>query len=270
MKRRLQHRGQRVLRWAAAPIGGLSMLVGSSLGAQAEGVVDDTAQLCANPSSYCGALLTPECLSQRLGAGVIAADAGAAATASPDCTVVFDDYRSCLRRAAARCSAPAETTTARGCSDQTAQQLYNDVDKSNLAQLEAFVTACEGTPQAVMASVRLDALKAERDAAARGEPRTQSDGAWIRQFDGRVGRIRVSNPTLYAFKITLWHPDNDAVFGTWELAGQTDGYLQADGTPFNIGNDWGIQFGDAPARSVGEATGWDGKEWRATPGDFFN
>lgn len=105
------------------------------------------------------------------------------------------------------------------------------------------------------------------EAVAAPQKREKVD--WPRRFDGRVGWIAVSNPTLYALEITLWHPDSGTVFGSWEIEGQSEVYLLHNGEKFAIGNDWGVQFGDAPARSVGEATAWTQGLWTASPERFF-
>ncbi len=116
---------------------------------------------------------------------------------------------------------------------------------------------------------RCSFVREEEQQQPRPQHRTDGDGDWQRQFDGRVANVIVMNPTLYGFQITLWHPDNGQVFGVWKVDGQKEVYLLLDKEKFSIGNDWGIQFGDAPARSVGEATDWTGDAWRASPSRFF-
>lgn len=88
-------------------------------------------------------------------------------------------------------------------------------------------------------------------------------------FDGRVGMIEVRNTSLYAFKVTLWHPDSASVFGTWSIAGTSKEHLKLQGEVFHIGNDWGVQLGDSPVKSVGVAAQWRNGEWRLTQDSFF-
>jgi hypothetical protein len=91
-----------------------------------------------------------------------------------------------------------------------------------------------------------------------------------KQFDGRVGKIFVKNTSLYEFKVTLWHPDSESIFGSWVFSGTSKKYLKRDGSAFSIGNDWGIQIGDSTIKSIGDVSSWKGNEWRISQDSFFN
>lgn len=117
--------------------------------------------LCEDPSTYCRQQLDAACIQrERVGAGAIAADDVAAGT---DCAAQFDRYRECLGRVPTECGDRAPEASA-ACSPEDARQLYASIETSDdRAVLEAFIEACPGTPQALLAGVRLQRLG---DAAA--------------------------------------------------------------------------------------------------------
>ena len=91
----------------------------------------------------------------------------------------------------------------------------------------------------------------------------------VKAFDGRVGKIFVKNTSLYEFKVTLWHPDSEAIFKDWVVAGTSKKYLQHDDQVIHIGNDWGVQLGESDVKSIGRAAEWVNNEWRLSQGTFF-
>lgn len=124
-----------------------AMLVASVAGAATAQQGD---ALCADPAEACRAVLEPSCL-QRFSAGAL--------SAAEDCAGQNDAYLSCLATAAERCGAAAGGSAS--CSAEDARQLFAAIDQTSRSELQAFVAACDGTAQALIARSRLDALGAE-------------------------------------------------------------------------------------------------------------
>ena len=90
-----------------------------------------------------------------------------------------------------------------------------------------------------------------------------------RQFDGRIGKIQIANPSLYPLNVTLWHPDTASKFKTWTIKGQSKQYLKLNGKVFSIGNDWGVQLGNSPVKSISHSAKWQNNEWSVSSQSFF-
>lgn len=136
----------------------IAALCALSVGAQDE--------LCKNPQASCGALITPECL-QRAGAGSL--------TAGGSCADQFAGYQGCLASVVKQCGAPEPATTttsnAAACSAEDARQLWVDLRESDdVDLLKSFVSDCAGTPQANLASIRIQRLEPEPKATTVPEP----------------------------------------------------------------------------------------------------
>ncbi|MEL6978680.1 MAG: hypothetical protein AAGM38_08395 [Pseudomonadota bacterium] len=140
--------------------------------------------------------------------------------------------------------------------------LAADVPEEQCAQALSAYRSC-------LASVSEQCGETPPDQVLSATTTTPSLDGWVRRFDGRIGKISVSNPTLYPFEVTLWHPDSGSVFGRWTVNGQSEVDLLYEDQIFNIGNDWGLQFGDAAPRSVGEASEWSQGRWLASSARFF-
>ncbi len=94
-------------------------------------------------------------------------------------------------------------------------------------------------------------------------------------FDGRVGQIEFTNPSLYAIQVHLWHPDSKSRFATWSVPGQSSKRLEHRGQPIHIGSDWGIQAGGrkVPVRTVKDVAKWSSTAgetvWSVSPDSFY-
>ncbi len=140
------------------------MILTALISAEAAGQEVD----CDRPA--CETRVSSSCLS-RVGAGVLAA--------GEDCATEQAAYLACLRRVAETCGARPRSGGAAatgGCSAEDARQMFDAVSASDdPADLDAFVDACPQAPQARLARLKADRLRAEA-----ADPRNAMPGDWRR------------------------------------------------------------------------------------------
>ena len=106
--------------------------------------------LCRDPGTFCGKVVSADCL-DRFGAGPIAA-------AEADCVGQLTNYRDCVAQAAQDCGGqPAGAGGA--CDSATALALWASAEKdNNCVGYQAYRSACPKSPQARFVAARMQTL----------------------------------------------------------------------------------------------------------------
>lgn len=151
---------------------------------------------CAEATSRCSEQIEAVCLDPgRVGAAAISLEDFALGAR---CEGQLERYRACLKQTLGQCEPEDEAASKPGCSEQTAQQLFEAVaDSGDPAEVSAFLEACPNAPQAPLARVRLRRLQGGSEIPPGPPPTTrfpldrhireaQQELRRLRYYDGEV------------------------------------------------------------------------------------
>ncbi len=84
------------------------------------------------------------------------------------------------------------------------------------------------------------------------------------EFGGRVGGVVFKNESAYPINVKLWHPDNNKIYTTKKVAGNTSVNFG-----INVGDDWGIQLGSSKIKCIGATATWAKDIFSVSSASFY-